>query len=135
MKMLFYTNLKFHLVLSIFFVLSQQTVFAQENLATVTVVDSELSQVAKSNYSELETKVNLLLTSIRQRLAVPQVNERFETVLSEQIYAKANVKCPSIQLKRLMKSNSSFVLRQETTLEEATYFAELLQSLNVLLNQ
>jgi vacuolar-type H+-ATPase catalytic subunit A/Vma1 len=75
------------------------------------------------------------LSGIREKLTTPAVKERFESGLSDQIYAKAEYKCPSIQLKRLMNSNSSFVLRQETTIEEATYFAELLQSLNVLLNQ
>jgi hypothetical protein len=99
-----------------------------------TLTDESKEQIY-AEQKNLEQKINLLLSGIREKLAVQAVKERFESGLSSQIYEKAAVKCPSIQLKRLMKSNSSFVLRQETTIEEATYFAELLQSLNVLLNQ
>jgi hypothetical protein len=99
-----------------------------------TLTDESKEQIY-AEQKNLEQKINLLLSGIREKLAVQSVRERFESGLSSQIYEKAAVKCPSIQLKRLMKSNSSFVLRQETTIEEATYFAELLQSLNVLLNQ
>lgn len=135
MKMLFYTNLKFHLLLSIFFVLSQQTVFAQENLSTAIVADTEFSQATKSKQTALEIKVNLLLTSIRQRLAVPHVSERYQTVLADQINAKAELKCPSIPLKRLLNSNNRFAYNEGMVREEVYYLAELLQNLNVLLNQ
>jgi hypothetical protein len=83
----------------------------------------------------LELKINLLLSEVRQKLTNQVVKERFESGLSDQIYTKAEYRCPSIQLKRLMNSNSSFKFKEETMPEEANYLAELLQSLNVLLNQ
>jgi vacuolar-type H+-ATPase catalytic subunit A/Vma1 len=136
MKMLFYTNFKF--LLCLLFTLCLQNVNAQAQSLNAdgpsTLTDESKEQIY-AEQKNLEQKINLLLSGIREKLAVQSVRERFESGLSSQIYEKAAVKCPSIQLKRLMKSNSSFVLRQETTIEEATYFAELLQSLNVLLNQ
>jgi hypothetical protein len=100
-----------------------------------TLVTDESKEMLYAEQKNLEQKVNLLLTSIRQRLAVPQVSERFETVLSEQIYAKANVKCPSIPLRRLLNSNNRFAFNEGMVSEEAYYLAELLQSLHVLINQ
>ena len=136
MKQFLYTNFKF--LLCLLLTLYMQNVNAQAqnlNLSNPSTLTARSSERANSEQKNLEQKINLLLSGIREKLAVQSVRERFESGLSSQIYEKAAVKCPSIQLKRLMKSNSSFVLRQETTLEEATHFAELLQSLNVLLNQ
>jgi hypothetical protein len=99
-----------------------------------TLTDESKEQIY-AEQKNLEQKINLLLTSIRQRLAVPQVSERFETVLSEQIYAKANVKCPSIPLKRLFSSNNRFAFNEGMVREEVYYLAELLQSLYALINQ
>jgi hypothetical protein len=134
MKMLFYTNFKF--LLCLLFTLCLQNVNAQaQNAGGSSTLTDESKEQIYAEQKNLEQKVNLLLSGIREKLAVQSVKERFESGLSDQVYAKAEYKCPSIQLKRLMNSNSSFVLRQETTLEEATDLAELLQSLNVLLNQ
>jgi hypothetical protein len=134
MKMLFYTNFKF--LLCLLFALCLQNVNAQaQNAGGSSTLTDESKEQIYAEQKNLEQKVNLLLSGIREKLAVQSVKERFESGLSDQVYAKAEYKCPSIQLKRLMNSNSSFVLRQETTLEEATDLAELLQSLNVLLNQ
>jgi hypothetical protein len=134
MKMLFYTNIKF--LLCLLFTLCLQNVNAQaQNAGGSSTLTDESKEQIYAEQKNLEQKVNLLLSGIREKLAVQSVKERFESGLSDQVYAKAEYKCPSIQLKRLMNSNSSFVLRQETTLEEATDLAELLQSLNVLLNQ
>ena len=136
MKQFLYTNFKFLLCLLLTFCMQNVNAQAQSLNADgpYTLTDESKEQIY-AEQKNLEQKINLLLSGIREKLAVQSVRERFESGLSSQIYEKAAVKCPSIQLKRLMKSNSSFVLRQETTLEEATYFAELLQSLNVLLNQ
>ena len=134
MKMLFYTNFKF--LLCLLFTLCLQNVNAQaQNAGGSSTLTDESKEQIYAEQKNLEQKINLLLSGIREKLAVQSVKERFESGLSDQVYAKAEYKCPSIQLKRLMNSNSSFVLRQETTLEEATDLAELLQSLNVLLNQ
>jgi hypothetical protein len=136
MKMLFYTNFKF--LLCLLFTLCLQNVNAQAqslNASGSSTLTDESKEQIYAEQKNLEQKINLLLSGIREKLTIQAVRERFESGLSSQINEKAAVNCPSIQLKRLMKSNSSFVLRQETTLEEATYFAELLQSLNVLLNQ
>jgi hypothetical protein len=134
MKMLFYTNIKF--LLCLLFTLCLQNVNAQaQNAGGSSTLTDESKEQIYAEQKNLEQKINLLLSGIREKLAVQSVKERFESGLSDQVYAKAEYKCPSIQLKRLMNSNSSFVLRQETTLEEATDLAELLQSLNVLLNQ
>jgi hypothetical protein len=134
MKMLFYTNFKF--LLCLLFTLCLQNVNAQaQNAGGSSTLTDESKEQIYAEQKNLEQKVNLLLTSIRQRLAVPQVSERFETVLSEQIYAKANVKCPSIPLKRLFSSNNRFAFNEGMVREEVYYLAELLQSLNVLLNQ
>jgi hypothetical protein len=73
--------------------------------------------------------------TIRQRLAVPQVSERYQTVLADQINAKAELKCPSISLKRLLNSNNRFAFNEGMVKEEVYYLAELLHNLNVLLNQ
>ena len=136
MKMLFYTNFKFLLCLLLTLCLQNVNAQAQNlNLSNPSTLTARSSGQANSEQENLEQKINLLLSGIREKLAVQSVKERFESGLSDQVYAKAEYKCPSIQLKRLMNSNSSFVLRQETTLEEATDLAELLQSLNVLLNQ
>jgi hypothetical protein len=134
MKMLFYTNFKFLLCLLLTLCLQNVNAQAQNAGGSSTLTDESKEQIY-AEQKNLEQKVNLLLSGIREKLAVQSVKERFESGLSDQVYAKAEYKCPSIQLKRLMNSNSSFVLRQETTLEEATDLAELLQSLNVLLNQ
>ena len=136
MKMLFYTNFKFLLCLLLTLCLQNVNAQAQSlNAGGPSTLTDESKEQIYAEQKNLDQKINLLLSGIREKLAVQSVRERFESGLSSQIYEKAAVKCPSIQLKRLMKSNSSFVLRQETTIEEATYFAELLQSLNVLLNQ
>ena len=131
MKMLFYTNLKFLLCIGFIFTLSLNELSAQAQ----TIFTDEYDELFNAEQKNLEQKVNLLLTSIRQRLAVPQVNERYQTVLSEQIYAKANVKCPSIPLRRLFSSNNRFAFNEGMVREEVYYLAELLQDLNVLLNQ
>jgi hypothetical protein len=136
MKMLFYTNFKF--LLCLLFTLCLQNVNAQAqslNASGSSTLTDESKEQIYAEQKNLEQKVNLLLTSIRQRLAVPQVSERFETVLSEQIYAKANAKCPSIPLKRLFSSNNRFAFNEGMVREEVYYLAELLQSLNVLINQ
>ena len=134
MKMLFYTNIKFLLCLLLTLYMQNVNAQAQNAGGSSTLTDESKEQIY-AEQKNLEQKINLLLSGIREKLAVQSVKERFESGLSDQVYAKAEYKCPSIQLKRLMNSNSSFVLRQETTLEEATDLAELLLSLNVLLNQ
>ena len=131
MKMLFYTNLKFLLCIGFIITLSLNELSAQAQ----TIFTDEYDELFNAEQKNLEQKVNLLLTSIRQRLAVPQVSERYQSVLSEQIYAKANVKCPSIPLKRLLNSNNRFAFNEGMVKEEVHYLAELLQNLNVLLNQ
>jgi hypothetical protein len=131
MKMLFYTNLKFLLCIGFIITLSLNELSAQAQ----TLVTDESKELLYAEQKNLEQKVNLLLTSIHQRLAIPQVNERYQTVLSEQIYAKANVKCPSIPLRRLLSSNNRFAFNEGMVKEEVHYLAELLQSLYVLINQ
>lgn len=136
MKQFLYTNFKFLLCLLLTFCM--QNVNAQAHSLNAdgpyTLTDESKEQIY-AEQKNLEQKINLLLTSIRQRLAVPQVSERFETVLSEQIYAKANVKCPSIPLKRLFSSNNRFAFNEGMVREEVYYLAELLQSLYALINQ
>ena len=136
MKQFLYTNFKF--LLCLLLTLCMQNVNAQAHSLNAdgpyTLTDESKEQIY-AEQKNLEQKINLLLTSIRQRLAVPQVSERFETVLSEQIYAKANVKCPSIPLKRLFSSNNRFAFNEGMVREEVYYLAELLQSLYALINQ
>ena len=131
MKMLFYTNLKFLLCICFIITLSLNELSAQAQ----TLVTDESKEALYADQKNLEQKVNLLLTSIRQRLAVPQVSERYQTVLADQINAKAELKCPSIPLKRLLNSNNRFAFNEGMVKEEVYYLAELLQNLNVLLNQ
>ena len=131
MKMLFYTNLKFLLCIGFILTLSLNELSAQAQ----TLVTDESKELLYAEQKNLEQKVNLLLTSIRQRLAVPQVSERYQTVLADQINAKAELKCPSISLKRLLSSNSRFAFTEGMVKEEVYYLAELLQNLYVLLNQ
>ena len=131
MKMLFYTNLKFLLCIGFIITLSLNELSAQAQ----TLVTDESKEMLYAEQKNLEQKVNLLLTSIRQRLAVPQVSERYQTVLADQINAKAELKCPSISLKRLLNSNNRFAFNEGMVKEEVYYLAELLHNLNVLLNQ
>ena len=131
MKMLFYTNLKFLLCIGFIFTLSLNKLSAQAQ----TLVTDESKEALYAEQKNLEQKVNLLLTSIRQRLTVPQVSERYQTVLADQINAKAELKCPSIPLKRLLNSNNRFAFNEGMAKEEVYYLAELLQNLHVLLNQ
>lgn len=131
MKMLFYTNLKFLLCIGFIITLSLNELSAQAQ----TIFTDESNELFFAEQKNLEQKVNLLLTSIRQRLAVPQVSERYQSVLADQINAKADLKCPSIPLKRLLNSNNRFAFNEGMVKEEVYYLAELLQNLNVLLNQ
>ena len=136
MKQFLYTNFKFLLCLLLTLCMQNVNVQAQSlNADGPSTLTDESKEQIYAEQKNLEQKINLLLTSIRQRLAVPQVSERFETVLSEQIYAKANVKCTSIPLKRLFNSNNRFAFNEGMVREEVYYLAELLQSLNVLINQ
>jgi hypothetical protein len=115
-----------------------QNAFAQVQSVNTSTSSSLTDENKEDLYAEqknLEQKINLLLSGIREKLTVQAVKERFESGLSDQIYAKAEFKCLSVQLKKLLNSSNIFTLKPETSIEEATYLAELLQSLNVLLNQ
>jgi hypothetical protein len=133
MKMLFYTNFKF--LLCLLFTLCLQNVNAQaQNAGGSSTLTDESKEQIYAEQKNLEQKINLLLSGIREKLAVQSVRERFESGLSSQIYEKAVVKCPSIQLRRLLNSNNAFMIGQDNTTEEVHYLAELLQSVYASLN-
>jgi hypothetical protein len=134
MKMLFYTNFKFLLCLLLTLCLQNVNAQAQSAGGSSTLTDESKEQIY-AEQKNLEQKINLLLSGIREKLAVQSVRERFESGLSSQIYAKAAVKCPSIQLRRLFSSNNRFAFNEEMVREEVYYLAELLQSLYALINQ
>ena len=134
MKMLFYTNFKFLLCLLLTLCLQNVNAQAQNAGGSSTLTDESKEQIY-AEQKNLEQKINLLLSGIREKLAVQSVRERFESGLSSQIYAKAAVKCPSIQLRRLLNSNNTFMISQDNPTEEVHYLAELLQSVYALLNQ
>ena len=98
-----------------------------------TLTDESKEQIY-AEQKNLDQKINLLLSGIREKLAVQSVRERFESGLSSQIYEKAVVKCPSIQLRRLLNSNNAFMIGQDNTTEEVHYLAELLQAVYASLN-
>jgi len=131
MSYFFYKNLKFLLCIGFFITLSLNELSAQAQ----TLVTDESKELLYAEQKNLEQKVNLLLTSIRQKLSVPQTSERYYSVLADQINAKAELKCPSISLKRLLNSNNRFAFNEEMVKEEVFYLADLLHSLDVLLNQ
>jgi hypothetical protein len=133
MKMLFYTNFKFLLCLLLTLCLQNVNAQAQNAGGSSTLTDESKEQIY-AEQKNLEQKINLLLSGIREKLAVQSVRERFESGLSSQIYEKAAVKCPSIQLRRLLNSNNAFMIGQDNTTEEVHYLAELLQSVYASLN-
>ena len=112
--------------------LSQQTVFAQENLATATVVDKELSQVAKSKYSELETKINVQLKELRSLLSDETKQLWFSENLENSIAAKSEQVCPSIDLIKLIYSAKQFVVTSDMDSKQLLYAVEFL---NVSINE
>lgn len=131
MKMLFYTNLKFLLCIGFIITLSLNELSAQAQ----TLVTDESKELLYAEQKNLEQKVNLLLTGIREKLSVREVKEKYESNLADQINAKADLKCPSIPLRRLLNSNNRFAFNEGMVKEEVYYLAELLQNLHVLLNQ
>lgn len=131
MKMLFYTNLKFLLCICFIITLSLNELSAQAQ----TLVTDESKELLYAEQKNLEQKVNLLLTGIREKLSVREVKEKYESNLADQIHAKADLKCPSIPLRRLLSSNNRFAFNEGMVKEEVYYLAELLQNLHVLLNQ
>jgi hypothetical protein len=98
-----------------------------------TLTDESKEQIY-AEQKNLEQKINLLLSGIREKLSIQAVKERFESGLSSQIYEKAAVKCPSIQLRRLLNSNNAFMIGQDNPTEEVHYLAELLQAVYASLN-
>lgn len=136
MKMLFYTNIKF--LLCLLLTLYMQNVNAQAqslNAGGPSTLTDESKEQIYAEQKNLEQKINLLLSGIREKLSSPATMEKFNSVLSSQIYAKAAVKSPSIQLRRLLNSNNTFMISQDNPTEEVQYLAELLQSVYALLNQ
>ena len=135
MKMLFYTNIKF--LLCLLLTLCLQNVNAQVQSLNAdgpsTLTDESKEQIY-AEQKNLDQKINLLLSGIREKLTVQSVRERFESGLSSQIYEKAAVKCPSIQLRRLLNSNNAFMISQDNPTEEVHYLAELLQAVYASLN-
>ena len=135
MKMLFYTNFKFLLCLLLTLCLQNVNAQAQSlNADGPSTLTDESKEQIYAEQKNLDQKINLLLSGIREKLAVQSVRERFESGLSSQIYEKAAVKCPSIQLRRLLNSNNAFMISQDNTTEEVHYLAELLQSVYASLN-
>ena len=135
MKMLFYTNFKFLLCLLLTLCLQNVNAQAQSlNASGSSTLTDESKEQSYAEQKNLEQKINLLLSGIREKLAVQSVRERFESGLSSQIYEKAAVKCPSIQLRRLLNSNNAFMIGQDNTTEEVHYLAELLQAVYASLN-
>jgi hypothetical protein len=135
MKMLFYTNFKFLLCLLLTLCLQNVNAQAQSlNAGGSSTLTDESKEQIYAEQKNLDQKINLLLSGIREKLAVQSVRERFESGLSSQIYEKAAVKCPSIQLRRLLNSNNAFMIGQDNTTEEVHYLAELLQSVYASLN-
>jgi hypothetical protein len=135
MKMLFYTNFKFLLCLLLTLCLQNVNAQAQSlNADGPSTLTDESKEQLYAEQKNLDQKINLLLSGIREKLAVQSVRERFESGLSSQIYEKAAVKCPSIQLRRLLNSNNAFMIGQDNTTEEVHYLAELLQSVYASLN-
>ena len=129
MKQFLYTNFKF--LLCLLLTLCMQNVNAQAHSLNAdgpyTLTDESKEQIY-AEQKNLDQKINLLLSGIREKLTIQAVKERFESGLSSQIYEKAAVKCPSIQLRRLLNSNNAFMIGQDNTTEEVHYLAELLQA-------
>ena len=135
MKQFLYTNFKFLLCLLLTFCMQNVNAQAQSlNASDPSTLTDESKEQIYAEQKNLEQKINLLLSGIREKLAVQSVRERFESGLSSQIYEKASVKCPSIQLRRLLNSNNAFMIGQDNTTEEVHYLAELLQSVYASLN-
>ena len=133
MKQFLYTNFKFLLCLLLTFCMQNVNAQAQNADGSSTLTDESKEQIY-AEQKNLEQKINLLLSGIREKLAVQLVKERFESGLSSQIYEKAAVKCPSIQLRRLLNSNNAFMISQDNPTEEVHYLAELLQAVYASLN-
>jgi hypothetical protein len=132
MKMLFYTNLKFYFLLSVVYVLSQQTIFAQEKIATATVVDSELSQATKSKQTTLETKINVLLSDLRALLSDEAKKSWFQQNLESSIAEKSEQVCPSMNLIKLIYSVKQFVVTKEM---DSKQLLNAVEFLNVSINE
>jgi len=133
MKQFLYTNFKFLLCLLLTFCLQNVNAQAQNADGSSTLTDESKEQIY-AEQKKLDQKINLLLSGIREKLAVQSVRERFESGLSSQIYEKAAVKCPSIQLRRLLNSNNAFMISQDNPTEEVHYLTELLQAVYASLN-
>ncbi len=130
--MLFYTNLKFYFLLSVVYVLSQQTIFAQEKIATATVVDSELSQATKSKQTTLETKINVLLSDLRALLSDEAKKSWFQQNLESSIAEKSEQVCPSMNLIKLIYSVKQFVVTKEM---DSKQLLNAVEFLNVSINE
>ena len=135
MKQFLYTNFKFLLCLLLTLCMQNVNVQAQSlNADGPSTLTDESKEQIYAEQKNLEQKINLLLSGIREKLSIQAVKERFESGLSSQIYEKAAVKCPSIQLRRLLNSNNAFMIGQDNPTEEVHYLAELLQAVYASLN-
>lgn len=89
MKQFLYTNFKF--LLCLLLTLYMQNVNAQAQSLNAggppTLTDESKEQIY-TEHKNLEQKINLLLSGIREKPAVQSVRERFESGLSSQIYVK-----------------------------------------------